>query len=84
MTLHRVLNGVPYCFTPNKWGWGICANQSPIDRVYRSYQVYCGEDGKPLRCSCAAFKFGDGKPCKHTKEVEKILSEKSEKIANSY
>ncbi len=78
MKLHRTLNDVPYVFTRNEFGWGVCANDSPTARFSRSYQVYCEpQTGRPLRCSCPHC-VRAGAWCKHLKQVELIVAETKE------
>lgn len=65
------IKGQPYNLTRNAHGWGVTAMSKRTDRFWRNYQVYCGKDGKPLRCTCPHC-VEKGAWCKHLKEVERI------------
>jgi hypothetical protein len=64
---HRNIGGAPYVLT---WDaahvcWSVCpAGPTSMERVSRSYAVYCTADGSPLRCSCPDNHYR-GRRCKH-------------------
>jgi hypothetical protein len=73
---NRVINGVPYLFS---WDaernlWRVTAGESPTDRFWRAYSVYCTPGGTPLRCTCADCHHRKNW-CKHLKEAERLQRE---------
>lgn len=72
-TLHRTIRGEPYTFVFNRDGWGVCPACNPIERMHRSYQVYCLLNGEPTRCTCPAYQHF--KHCKHKAEAWNIYFE---------
>ena len=75
-TLVREINGKPYFFTRNKYGWGVTSAEKRTDRFHRSYQVWCDGSGRPMMCSCPhchkACMW-----CKHLKAVEALYREQN-------
>lgn len=74
---HRNIGGTPYVLTwvPDETAWRVNpAAPSPMERVCRTYAVYCTPDGGPLRCSCPDNHYR-GRRCKHMREVRRIQYE---------
>lgn len=63
--------GEPYTATKNAQGYGIVPNGNPINRVSRSYQVYCDDNGKPISCSCPDHLYRH-RVCKHMEAIASI------------
>lgn len=78
-TLRRDINGKPYFFTPNGFGWGVTSAEKLTDRFGRTYQVWCDENGCPLRCSCPHC-FHQSMWCKHLKAIEEIYREQHPEV----
>lgn len=63
--------GEPYLATPNAQGYGIVPAGNSIDRISRSYQVYCDQNGSPISCSCPDHVYRH-RVCKHMQAVAGI------------
>lgn len=63
--------GEPYIATKNGMGYGIVPAGNSINRISRSYQVYCNQDGTPVSCSCPDHVYRH-RVCKHMEAVAGI------------
>lgn len=80
--LDRVINGEPYTFEQNEWGWAVRACGSRTDRFHRNYQVTVYPSGAPKKCSCPSCVTA-GKWCKHLQEAERIYREQHPEVTEA-
>lgn len=75
VSVPRVIDGGAYVVTLiPRVGYGVVANDNPVDRISRSYLVPVNHDGVTERCSCP-HQFHRGGVCKHMKEVQRVMVE---------
>lgn len=53
-----------YSVYTNEFGWAVVNTTSRINNIGRAYQVWAGDDGRPVKCSCPSWHHRQ-LPCKH-------------------